>query len=818
MKHLASPVILLKVLCLMVLLFPSPGKAQDGGTWTAAGTLSAARKNHTATLLGDGTVLVTGGVGIGQPAVASSETYDPATDRWTTVGSMISARYLHTATLLADGRVLVTGGAGSGGALSALAEIYDPSTGRWTATGALHRARYAHTASLLPNGMVLVAGGCCDVDGKASLTSSELWDPASGQWTITGDLRAPHAWHTATPLSDGTVLVAGGTFRGTASTASAELYDPAAGSWTAVGNLATARSLHTATLLNGDRVLLAGGSAGGCCNGITAAELYDPASHTWRAVQPMSTTRREHSAAVIAGGAAAVISGGYTCCNEPMPTRTSAEVFDLASQTWSLTGSMSQARYGHTLATLGDGTVVAAGGAVYGQDPVASTERFHPAGAAPQTTQVTISSNVAAASFTATGTNCNAGTFATPATLTWTVGATCTLTIPVPDGYVFSGWSDGSQANPRSVTAPASAAMYSFMLTSTAGTWTAAGSLSAARRNHTATPLDDGTLLVTGGVGIGQPAIASAEIYDPGKGGWTTVASMISARNLHTATRLADGRVLVAGGSGGDGALAEIYDPSTGQWTATGTLNSARYAHTASLLPNGMVLVAGGCCDVDGQASLTSSELWDPATEEWTITGDLGEAHAWHTATLLSDGTVLVAGGTFRGTAATASAEIYDPDTESWTAVGTLATARALHTASLLNGDRVLLAGGSAGGCCSGIADAELYDPASQTWQVVQTMSTARREHSATVIQGGAAAVISGGYTCCNEPTPTRASAEVFDLASQTWSLTGSMSQARYGHTLTTLGDGTVVAPGGAVYGEDPVASAERFHPAGGAP
>ena len=78
--------------------------------------------------------------------------------------------------------------------------------------------------------------------------------------------------------------------------------------------------------------------------------------------------------------------------------------------------------------------------------------------------------------------------------------------------------------------------------------------------------------------------------------------------------------------------------------------------------------------------------------------------------------------------------------------------------------------------------------------------------------------MISGGYTCCNEPTPTRASAEVFDLASQTWSLTGSMSQARYGHTLTTLGDGTVVAPGGAVYGEDPVASAERFHPAGGAP
>src|SRR5437762_14231118 len=98
---------------------------------------------------------------------------------------------------------------------------------------------------------------------------------------------------------------------------------------------------------------------------------------------------------------------------------------------------MSQARYGHTLATLGDGTVVAAGGAVYGQDPVASTERFHPAGAAPQTTQVTISSNVAAASFTGTGTNGNAGTFPTPATSTWTVGAGCTPASAVPAGSVL---------------------------------------------------------------------------------------------------------------------------------------------------------------------------------------------------------------------------------------------------------------------------------------------------------------------------------------------------------------------------------------------
>ena len=381
MKHLAPSVVRWSVFGLLILLFSSPGFAQGGGTWTPAGTLSAARKNHTATPLSDGTVLVAGGVGTGQSPLASVEIYDPVTDGWTTVTSMISARYLHTATHLTDGRVLVAGGSGGAGSL---AEVYDPSTGQWTATGTLNRARYAHTASLLPNGMVLVAGGCCDADGQASLTSSELWDPASGQWTTIADLVAPHAWHTATSLSDGTVLVAGGTFRGTAATASAELYDPAAGSWTAVGNLATARSLHTASLLGGDRVLLAGGSSGGCCSGITAAELYDPASQTWQVVQSMSMPRREHSAAVIEGGAAAVISGGYTCCNvDPTPIEVSAEVFDLASQTWSVTGSMSQARYGHTLTTLGDGTVLAAGGGVLSQqNPVASAERFYP-GAAP---------------------------------------------------------------------------------------------------------------------------------------------------------------------------------------------------------------------------------------------------------------------------------------------------------------------------------------------------------------------------------------------------------------------------------------------------
>ncbi len=216
--------------------------------------------------------------------------------------------------------------------------------------------------------------------------------------------------------------------------------------------------------------------------------------------------------------------------------------------------------------------------------------------------------------------------------------------------------------------------------------------MATARGNHTATLLLNGKVLAAGGYNRNTgSALFTAELYDPATGTWTQTGAMATVRDNHTTTRLLNGKVLVAGGapdSAGYSSLssAEVYDPDAGTWTTIDSMSFARQYHTATLLPDGRVLVAGGG---DVGYFISSAEIYDPATGTWSATGTLGTARGIHTATLLPDGKVLAAAGNHNTLnaptiVALSSAELYDPATGIWTASGSLNAARSTHTATLL--------------------------------------------------------------------------------------------------------------------------------------
>jgi hypothetical protein len=295
------------------------------GTWSPTGSLTNARADHTATLLPNGKVLVAGGnmpiVGGGTAITGSAELYDPAAGTWSLTGSLTTARSGHTATLLANGKILVSGGHASGaGGATASAELYDPVAGTWSPTGDLSSPRYDRPATLLPNGKVLVAGG---YGPGGDTATAELYDPVAGTWSSTGNLATARWFHTATLLPNGMVLVAGGFTLPNAPLASAELYDPVAGTWSSTGSM-SARSYFTATLLTNGTVLAAGGITIGTGTGAptASADLYDPAAGTWSSTGSLSTPRYLQTATLLPNGVVLVVGGHlYT---SPFATITSS--------------------------------------------------------------------------------------------------------------------------------------------------------------------------------------------------------------------------------------------------------------------------------------------------------------------------------------------------------------------------------------------------------------------------------------------------------------------------------------------------------------
>lgn len=328
------------------------------------------------------------------------------------------------------------------------------------------------------------------------------------------------------------------------------------------------------------------------------------------------------------------------------------------------------------------------------------------------------------------------------------------------------------------------------------GNWTNTGSIGTSERfAFPLTVLPNGEVLASGGEAVFQiVTYYESDLYNPTNGTWQTTGYMNYARQYHTTTLLTNGLVLAAGGvtagtGGGPLSTCELYSPATGLWTNTGSMQTARYGHTAVLLTNGFVLVAGG---ISNSITWASSELYNPAAGTWTSTGNLNTPRAFASAFLLTNGTVLVVGGQGTGSTTLSTAEIYNPATGLWRYTASpMLMAQYQPISQLLPDGQVLVAGGLTNGTAvSGYS--ELYDPASDSWSQTGSMNTPRESAGSVLLNNGIVLVAGGsnGNTLTN--------AELYDPAGGFWTVTGAMLEGRNGpFPIVLLANGRALATGG---------------------
>ena len=324
------------------------------GVVSAIRSMTAKRAVHTATLLGNGKVLIAGGFVGDDGGLSSAEVFDPTTKTFTSAENMTAARAGHTATLLPNGKVLIVGG--YNGSYLDSAELYDPSTGKFTSAGKMVTPRSGHVATLLNNGKVLLVGGVGT--GWTFLSDAEIFDPQNNTFTATGKMLTARESHTATLLKDGQVLITGG-HKGRRSEitiySSAEIYNPQSGTFTKTADLIVKRHKHDAALLGDGRVLIVGGSDERDSRGAyTTVEIYNPKTKTFAKIGDMNLSRYKlQGTTVLLRNGKILIAGGAA----------QAEIFDPTANTFDIaTGKFESMRLFATATLLQDGQVLIIGG------------------------------------------------------------------------------------------------------------------------------------------------------------------------------------------------------------------------------------------------------------------------------------------------------------------------------------------------------------------------------------------------------------------------------------------------------------------------
>ena len=340
--------------------------------------------------------------------------------------------------------------------------------------------------------------------------------------------------------------------------------------------------------------------------------------------------------------------------------------------------------------------------------------------------------------------------------------------------------------------------------------------LSEPKNLHSATVLQNGTVLICGGRDAASNALTSAQIYDPQIKTYTTVGNLNEARSFHTATLMNDGKVLIAGGFGISGVLrtTEIFDPTTNLFSSFGFLYTARSGHTATLLNSGKVLFAGG----DPFTAGYGSEVYNVVSNSTLYTGDMFyQRLSFHTAVLLKNGKVLIVGGTGNNNFATNVCEIFNPATNTFSLVTSMNETRTQQCLAILDSGNVLVSGGF-NTLSNRLSSCEIYYTDNNTWVPVNSMSIERTLHSQIKLLNGRVLVVGGSSN-----SGVLGTSEVFDEKTGLWTISGTFSSSRYLTTLSLLNDGSVLMAGGHdaatsvwatcyIYGYSVVGSGESYN------
>lgn len=535
------------------------------------------------------------------------------------------------------------------------------------------------------------------------------------------------------------------------------------------GTMLLPASEQSMVLLGDGRVLSCGGWTGFSSSSLCMA--FDPWSGAWEIHSILNEPRRQATLSALPSGDVLACGGETSGC----------ELLSAGGTDWSATASMSVARTGATATVLGSGRVLMAGG-----DTQGTAELYDPA----------------------------TGTFAAAGTTVPRSGATATL---LGDGRVLlaGGEHAGVARDDVEIYDPASPQ------------WKTVAPLPAPRVDHTATRLRNGRVLVAGGSSGSDPA-GSAWLFDEATESWLTLSSTLwQARRRHAAALLPSGKVLIAGGrdAAATVASAEIFDPATQTFGTAPSLAEPREGASAVVFASGAVLVAGGGSNgnplasaevytsvepawtdgpqppadrileasvrmpsgrvliIGGWTGTTMDDVWayDPVANQFEKKASMGTPRLWHTATLLLDGRVLVAGGSTDFGNSMASSEIYDPVSDTWTPAGAMPSPRMDHTAELLPDGSVMAVCGDDYDGYSAVR----FDPATSSWSAVASTLGWHASCRAMLLDSGKVLLVGFEWP------------ELYDPVADQWADAGLPSYDLRGAAMVRTPDGRVMLAGG---------------------